>query len=574
MKNLFIIILTFNFHAATAQDLHVMWGFAMGQEYGGVYDRILYSAVDSENNFFTLGIYTGLYDVDPSPESTDGYLAIGDPDIFLVKHSPDGELIWFLRITAGPDKSADVRDIHIDEYDNIYLTGSLGASYFLNESEAPFILGSPSNSYIFKFNSNGDLLWANGINAAADPAPSSQVYSTGITTNESGNIYLTGRFEGTVDFDNGDGVHLETSTDFWDNNFIAKYDQMGNFLWVKIFDGQINYGRNILTDSMSNIYFAGRFSGLYTDFAPGDETYLMESEGSQDICFSKLDSSGNHLWSKRAGSYEWDEAVDFTIDKENNVYITGFFEADEIDLNTNDGESEIFDVSYYQDAFIIKVNSDGEYQWGGLLGPSDDEFQFMAYNSSNNSIYLAGSFVNIIDVDPGEEEVIHSGLGGLDFYIIELDNNRNVINAHVIGGAGNERFKSLNCDNNGDVLMTGTIVDTVDLYPGTGEFIIDDHEGDIQVKYSKSALSLVENTLNSAIKIYPNPCDDVCTIHCLFEPKSGLEYKVISLDGKTVLTGQLLGQSNIINLTQLIKGTYIIKITGENIFYTSRILKR
>ncbi len=53
-----------------------------------------------------------------------------------------------------------------------------------------------------------------------------------ITIDGGGNVYTTGYFRETVDFDPGTGVQNLTSTG-WDDIFIQKLDANGDFLWAK-----------------------------------------------------------------------------------------------------------------------------------------------------------------------------------------------------------------------------------------------------------------------------------------------------------------------------------------------------
>src|SRR5215217_5281655 len=58
----------------------------------------------------------------------------------------------------------------------------------------------------------------------------------GIAVDALGNIYVTGNFQGAVDFDPGVGVSNLTATG-GDDIFISKSDAAGNFIWVKKIGG-------------------------------------------------------------------------------------------------------------------------------------------------------------------------------------------------------------------------------------------------------------------------------------------------------------------------------------------------
>src|SRR5690606_2135227 len=128
-----------------------------------------------------------------------------------------------------------------------------------------------------------------------------------IKVDDLGNIYITGTFYGTADFDPGPGTVNRTSAGGSDV-CIQKLDPSGNFLWVYFFGGSINdYGNSISVDDSGNVYTTGSTSEQRTSFV------------------YKLDASGNFLWVKSFGNMEGDEAQSITVDASGNVYTLGNF---------------------------------------------------------------------------------------------------------------------------------------------------------------------------------------------------------------------------------------------------------
>lgn len=83
-----------------------------------------------------------------------------------------------------------------------------------------------------------------------------------------GNVYTTGSFMGTVDFDPGLGVFNLAAVGQRDV-FISKFDASGNFIWATSFGSPLNdYGRSLFADASGNIYLTGSFEGT-ADFDPG-----------------------------------------------------------------------------------------------------------------------------------------------------------------------------------------------------------------------------------------------------------------------------------------------------------------
>jgi hypothetical protein len=112
-------------------------------------------------------------------------------------------------------------------------------------------------------------------------------YGYGIAVDASGNVYTTGSFEGTADFDPGSGVSNLTSAG--DNDvFVRKLDASGNFLWARSMGGTgSDRGGGIAVDASGIVYTTGWFSST-VDFDPGAGTVNLTSAGARDIFVQKL----------------------------------------------------------------------------------------------------------------------------------------------------------------------------------------------------------------------------------------------------------------------------------------------
>jgi len=139
-----------------------------------------------------------------------------------------------------------------------------------------------------------------------------------------GNVYSTGMFQGTCDFDPGVGTFTLTSIGGWDS-YVSKLDASGNFIWAKQLGGISNdYGYSLTVDTVGNVYTTGTFKNT-VDFDPGVGTFSMASVGNSDIFISKLNSSGNFVWAIQIGDTSVDIANSIAVDVSGNVYSTGSF---------------------------------------------------------------------------------------------------------------------------------------------------------------------------------------------------------------------------------------------------------
>jgi hypothetical protein len=169
-----------------------------------------------------------------------------------------------------------------------------------------------------------------------------------IATDASSNVYITGSFVFTADFDPGAGVVDLTSTGSSDI-FLAKYNSAGTYVWAKRFGStgsDIGYG--IVVNSTSDVYLTGVFNGT-VDFNTGGTAATLTSAGSGDVFLARYDASGNYVWARRMGGTGDDLGYGIAIDGSSNLYLTGqFFNTADFDPGagvanlTSAGSADIF----------------------------------------------------------------------------------------------------------------------------------------------------------------------------------------------------------------------------------------
>ncbi|MCB9335951.1 MAG: SBBP repeat-containing protein, partial [Flavobacteriales bacterium] len=219
-----------------------------------------------------------------------------------------------------------------------------------------------------------------------------------ITVDDSGNVYTTGYFIGTGDFDPGTGIANLTSTGIQDV-FVQKLDASGNFLWAKSFGGSYNdYGRSITVDVSGNVYTTGYFIGT-GDFDPGADTTNLTSSGGYDIFIQKLDASGNFLWAKSFGGNSEDRGESTTIDDSGNVYTTGYFH------NTADfdpgADTANLTSAGFRDIFVQKLDASGNFLWAKSFGGNSNDYGRSITVDASGNVYITGTFEESVDFDPG-----------------------------------------------------------------------------------------------------------------------------------------------------------------------------
>jgi hypothetical protein len=201
--------------------------------------------------------------------------------------------------------------------------------------------------FVLKLDSLGNLVWVKQMGGAGNAEGRS------ITTDANGNVYSTGTFSGTVDFDPAVDITNLTSAGEYDI-FIQKLDSNGAFLWVKQM-GSLNYdwGLGITTDATGNIYTIGNFSGT-VDFDIEAGTVNLTSIGDFDCFILKLDTNGNFVWAKQMGGTGYSSGNSITVDADDNVYTTGRFEGT-VDFDPGTGITNLT-AGELADIFILKLS--------------------------------------------------------------------------------------------------------------------------------------------------------------------------------------------------------------------------
>jgi hypothetical protein len=199
-------------------------------------------------------------------------------------------------------------------------------------------------------------------------------YGRDVITDNLGNTYAVGDFEGTLSINS-----VTITSDEYTDVFIAKFNSLGQLLWLKRFGGigQDN-GYGISIDEPGDLYITGSFTDSLIE---GDDT--LTSLGSADIFLAKYNSGGDLLWSKSWGGTHADAGSGIQITN-NRIYITGNF-AQTIDFNisalTSSGGSDIF---------LTKSDTSGVILWAVKAGGSSSEFAGSLTINNKNTIHISG----------------------------------------------------------------------------------------------------------------------------------------------------------------------------------------
>jgi len=365
---------------------------------------------------------------------------------------------WANRV--GNTYNDNVSSIAVDNSGNVYSIGSFENTVDFNPGAGTVYLsssGAAKDIYILKLDANGNFIWAKRIGSTNDD------YGSSICVEASGNVYATGSFEGTVDFNPGTGTANLTSVGV--DAYILKLDTDGNYIWAKRFGGNSSDGGNsICVDATGNVYTTGIFQET-TDFDPGNGFYNLTTAGSSDIYVNKLDQNGYFLYAVSMGGASYDVSIHLTIDNSGNIYVTGYFQGT-ADFDPGAGTNNFVAVNL--DVFVSKFDADLNYIWAKqLAGTSDDKSKSVAVDALGN-VYTTGNFGGTLDLDPSGSVQNFITAGELDVFISKLNSNGDYVWGKQIGGTSWDDGNFILTDASNNVYTTGYFRSTVDFDPGAG----------------------------------------------------------------------------------------------------------
>ena len=270
---------------------------------------------------------------------------------------------------------------------------------------------------------------------------------SGVTTDSSGNVYVTGYTLGGLDGNTNSGSY---------DMFLVKYNSSGTKQWTKqLGTSKGDYGRSVTTDSSDNIYLTGStWGGL------DGNTNLADN----DIFLVKYNSSGTRQWTKQLGTTYTDYGLGVITDSSGNIYVTGEIGA-ELDGNTYLGDFDIF---------LVKYNSSGTKQWTKQLGTSSSDSGNGVTTDSSGNIYVTGSTGGGLDGNTNS--------GNYDIFLLKYNSSGTKQWTKQLGTSSGDYGNDITTDSSGNIYVTGYTNGGLDGNTNSGSYDI------FIVKYNSSGI--------------------------------------------------------------------------------------
>ena len=437
-------------------------------------------------------------------------------DCAVVKYDSLGNEVWVARYNGTDSLDDWGYAVVVDNTGNVYLTGQSNS------------LANDADYITIKFDAQGNQQWVKSYNGTA----SGSDVAVDIALDQAGNVFITGKSEGTNSME--DYVTI-------------KYDNNGNELWVKRYNGPGNKtddARSIFADRYGNIYISGGSMGDTTDYDfatikydnQGNEKWVTRYNGTgnaYDLVFYqgsvvvdsllnvyitgystaadslyeyvvlKYDSLGNMIWNvhyagDRMGKDDFADAI--TLDDSLNVYISG----------------AMYDSISDYDFMTIKYDKNGNLKWTASYDGTDsgwDEAYSVLVDDSGN-VYVGGRSNK-------------ANFTGADYVIVKYDSAGNELwNVRYSRGGFSWPFK-LRMDNDANLFIGGW---SSMASPNGADFTV--------VKYGWTPVGVqVQGSYNSSTSFsYPNPFSNETTIKYQLVHESKVSLTIHNLLGERVRT--------------------------------------
>lgn len=317
-------------------------------------------AIDNNSDIIITGRFVGTVDLDPGIDLS-LHESNGSSDIFLVKFDSSGTYLYSNSL-GGPSGELS-HSVAFDDVGNFYLTGGFSSTVDFDPGPDVFELTSNGQHDIFlaKYDPDGNFLFANGF-GSSEPE-----YGKSVTTDQLGNVYVTGRTAGSIDFDPGISESIISSNGMWDM-FLCKYSPSGSLLFAKNAGGLILcHGNDIAIDELGNVYLTGYFVGQ-ASFMEGSETIILQSNGQFDneAFIAKYSSTGTLIEVGSFGGSELDDGICINSNNSGEVYVSGRFTGN-VDFNPNGSPIIIESTGGPTSIYISKYST--------MVGLKDVEFK-------------------------------------------------------------------------------------------------------------------------------------------------------------------------------------------------------
>ncbi len=232
------------------------------------------------------------------------------------------------------------------------------------------------------------------------------------------------------------------------------------FQWVNTWGGPSlspgwDNGNAVVVDDSGDVYVAGNFA-YDVDFGDG---IIIQSNGGCDAFLSKYDSKGDLIKVVTWGGIGGEDAASVVTDNSGNVYVAGIFYS-EVDF----GDGNPIQPNGRNDAFLLKLNSNGDFISVKIYTGSGREFAASTAIDNFGNMFVTGSFDS--QVDFGDGNPIQPN-GEYDIFLVKYNSNGDFDWVRTWGGVDWDTGSAVAVDGQGNAYAIGGFKGTVDFGDGS-----------------------------------------------------------------------------------------------------------
>jgi hypothetical protein len=452
------------FFAKFTNDGVLKYARNIGSTYGATARGI---AADPEGNIVITGYFSGTIDFDPSP-ATQHFAGDFSYDAFFAKYDHNGNLV-FAKVLAGLNDDIGIA-VAISQTQDIWIAGQFSGTIDID----PDVVGvsnltSAGSQDVFfaRFTNTGLLQFGNKIGGTGAESIKDMV------VDENANMYLSGSFNSTVDFDPGEPVKNHVSAGQADI-FLAGYNQLGQY----IFSGSMgntgmDEGNGLALDGGGNIFVTGVFSGT-VDFNPGDGVANLTASGPNDIFVGKFSLQGVYSFSFRVGGSGFENGQAITWQQGKGIICTGNF-AGLVDFDPGVGTANKSTVDFsLSNGYLATYNPAGQYRFVSTMGNYllrpillPDEGRAVTTDAMGN-VYVTGQFTGTLQFRTSPTTTLLVSKGGSDIFFAKFDSTGQPLWAFSMGSTLDDKGLSIKIAHNQHIYVSGNFKREVDFDPGPG----------------------------------------------------------------------------------------------------------
>ncbi len=435
-------------------------------------------AIDASGNTFVAGAFAGA-NVEFNPGGTSRTLSSNatSNDLYLAKYNASGFIVNATDLYGrGNSNNIDkANKVYLDAVGNVYLVGTFFSTVTFGTGFTGALNGGAGKAFVAKYDNSLTLQWVIAIGDGSLPTEAKDIVVDG-----SGNVYVTGEFQGTTNFNPGHGTApvpgpgaeagpynaMDVSSNGSTDIFVAKYNSGGKCQWVSTAGGtSSDQGLGIDYDDAGNVYVTGAYIGQNIDFDPSGATFNLSEYGggaSGDAFVAKYSSTGTLLGAFSLGSALVEKSNSIAVEKATGDFVIGGYfmkDINPVDFDPS-GATANGVGSALNDMFVAKYTSALAYQWHKVIASIGNDAA-NAVKLAGSTVYVTGSYSETA-TNFGDAKTLTS-LGGTDVFVATYAFASGTCTAaYSMGGSANEEGWGI-AQSGSNVYLTGA-------YEGAGDY--------------------------------------------------------------------------------------------------------